>query len=108
MARPTQEERFEWRTMVRLPAAMGQEVEQIAEEELTPPAVLLRRWINERLVLERQRRRERECLEKQHARAEAEFEDEYGGMSIEALEAQLEHLAKAQRHASKNKPTSRP
>jgi hypothetical protein len=49
-----------------------------------------------------------ECLEKQHARAEAEFEDEYGGMSIEALEAQLEHLAKAQRHASKNKPTSRP
>ncbi len=55
MARPKADERFEWRTMVRLPQDRGEEVERIARAQLTPPAVLLRRWINERIDQEAKR-----------------------------------------------------
>ncbi len=49
MPETKQEARSEWRAMVRLPQDLGEEVERIAREQLTPPAVLLRRWIKERV-----------------------------------------------------------
>lgn len=49
MPETKQEGRSEWRAMVRLPQDLGEEVERIAHEQLTPPAVLLRRWIKERV-----------------------------------------------------------
>ncbi len=37
----------EWRAMVRLPLDLGQRVDKLAEQELMPTAVLLRRLIKD-------------------------------------------------------------
>jgi len=61
VGRPKKEEQMEWRITLRFPDAVGDEIKKVSNDQLTPPAVLLRRWVNERLEqARRERERERE------------------------------------------------
>jgi hypothetical protein len=56
MARSRTSRPLVWTSLVRLPEDIGAFVDHCAAAELTPPAVLLRRWIAERVDQERSAR----------------------------------------------------
>ncbi len=57
MPKETQDTSMEWRAMVRVPAALGQRIEEQAKHEMMPTAVLLRRWVKEGVERDERKRK---------------------------------------------------